>query len=70
MKLASPVEDDAPVSQMWLVWSLEEIYILSEFVFYLKKRVRLPFFREAQTCTKESFFVYADDTDSMNDDMK
>ena len=28
------------------------------------------FFRVAQTCKKESFFVYADDTDSMNDDMK
>ena len=28
------------------------------------------FLMEAQTCKKESFFVYADDKDSMNDDMK
>ena len=32
--------------------------------------VHLPFLRVAQTCKKESFFVCADDTDSMNDDMK
>ena len=30
-----------------------------------------PFYlKVAQTCKKESFFVYAGDTDSMNDDMK
>ena len=37
---------------------------------FFNLRVRLPLVKGAQTCKKESFFIYADDTDSMNGNMK
>ena len=47
-------------------------YILYQNFFFSSffKGFASPFLREAQTCKKESFFVYGDDTDSMNDDVK
>ena len=52
-----------------LVWYVYLTFLL--FIFFIFYKGSPPLFLGvAQTCKKESFFVYADNTDSMNDDMK
>ena len=43
---------------------------MCDLLFFFLKGSPHFFLRVAQTCKKESFFVFADNTDSMNDDMK
>ena len=45
------------------------IYIYIKNILFLKGSPPL-FTRVAHTCKKETFFIYADDTDSINDDTK